>query len=126
MRAAVREFHSPDAPDLVAFSPPDQTLFAILLEFTVGVEGDERPGGDIFGVVICTPQWLDQKLDDGRPYWPRHHLLVRDYDFQKIRSFIESYVRACSGSDWPELAQKIGRLGHWEFEDYDPRDRASP
>jgi hypothetical protein len=120
LNAVVGSFHSPDAPDLQAYSPPDPERFALLLEFTAGEVGEES-GGDDFGLVVCTPVWLADRVEPGRPFWPRHHLLVRSYDLDAIQSFVVSYVRSCSGPSWQEVAEKIGRLAYWEFEDYRER-----
>lgn len=50
----------------------------------------------------------------------RHYLLVRRYDLEAIRRYLHKYAQHCGGSNWGEVAQKLGRLGMWEFEDYKP------
>jgi Immunity protein 8 len=120
LNAVVTSFHSPDVSDLVGYAPPDPERFSLLLEFTAAPD-DGTLGGDGFGVVVCTPAWLADRVEAGRAFWPRHHLLVRSYDWPAIESFVVSYVRSCSGSGWEAVAQKIGRLAHWEFEDYRER-----
>jgi Immunity protein 8 len=120
LNGVVRSFHSPDVFDLEGYAPEDPDRFSFLLEFTAGAD-DGSPGGDDFQVVVCTPAWLAGRVEPNRPFWPRHHLLVRSYDWAGIESFVVSYVRGCSGSSWQEVAEKIGRLAHWEFEDYRER-----
>ena len=48
----------------------------------------------------------------------RHHLIVMEYNFERIVRSIEDFIKQCTGADWNEVAEKIGRLGKWEFEDY--------
>jgi hypothetical protein len=43
---------------------------------------------------------------------------VKEYDFPALKSFVEGYCLNCSGETWQEVAEKLGRLGKWEFEDY--------
>jgi hypothetical protein len=43
---------------------------------------------------------------------------VRRYNFPRIEGFIRHYVDECSGETWEEIAEKLARLGKWEFEDY--------
>ena len=48
----------------------------------------------------------------------RHHLIVREYNYQKIADSIQDFLRECTGESWIEVAEKVSRLGKWEFEDY--------
>ncbi len=43
---------------------------------------------------------------------------MRSFDFAMLRKFVERFVRGCEADSWDELADKLSRLGHWEFEDY--------
>jgi len=43
---------------------------------------------------------------------------MTSFDFGRVRQFVEGYVRGCEGEDWAEVANKLARLGQWEFEDY--------
>ncbi len=47
----------------------------------------------------------------------RHHLLVFHYNYAELERFIAKYAERCTGNSWPEVAEKLSRLGHWEFED---------
>ena len=41
-----------------------------------------------------------------------------DFDQRQLRSWLESRVRQLQGGSWSEIGEKLGRLGYWEFEDY--------
>ncbi|MHB8793345.1 MAG: Imm8 family immunity protein [Thermoleophilia bacterium] len=48
----------------------------------------------------------------------RHYLIMLNYNLERLKNFIVSYVESCTGDTWQEVAEKLGRLGKWEFEDY--------
>jgi hypothetical protein len=118
MRALVRRFHSPEIFDLEAYRPADPSSFGFLLQVLAGTSGED--GEDSFNVIVCTPRWLEERYRSTDVVLLRHHLLVSRYDWSAIARFITGYVRSCEGETWQEVATKIGRLGHWEFEDHSP------
>jgi hypothetical protein len=50
----------------------------------------------------------------------RHHLIVERYDAPRIRLYLTGAVEAEETPTCRDLAPRIGRLGRWEFEDYQP------
>ena len=118
MKAEVRRFHSPDIADLDAYTPPNPTNFAFQLQVMAGPKG--AAGEESFDLEVCTPEWLAERLRTDKVVIGRHHLMVTDYDWPPISAFIRTWVGNCEGDTWEQVALKIGRLGHWEFEDYRP------
>jgi immunity protein 8 of polymorphic toxin system len=116
VRAAVRRFHSPDVDDLAKHRPDDAARFCYLLQVMVGPKGGE--GEESFDVLLCTPTWLAENLARDSVVVGRHYLLVQEYDFRRVKRFITAFVEDCSGDTWDEVAEQVGRLGKWEFEDY--------
>jgi Immunity protein 8 len=116
VNAEVRRFHSPDVYDLRSWSPPRIDSFAFLLQVLVGPVGGK--GEESFDVLVCTPQWLAETLSGDDLLIGRHRLIVKEYSFPRIEQFIRNYVNGCSGDSWEQLAEQVGRLGKWEFEDY--------
>lgn len=122
MRAVLKSFDSPDIKgDFYKFYPDDPEKFCFLLELEIGIENEK--GADLFGIVVVTPKWLLETYTN--PLFPkdkiligRHYLIVFEYNFEKIINFIKNYIENCAGDSWDEIAEKIGRIGHWEFEDY--------
>jgi hypothetical protein len=118
VRPVLKRLHSPDIPDLDSFTPEDPTCFAFLLQ---AMFGPEHAGGEeSFDIVVCTPLWLAQEVDRKRVIEGRHHLIVSGYDLARIRGFLADYAKGCAGNTWQEVANKLSRLGKWEFEDYRP------
>ena len=116
MIATVRRLHSPDINNLATWSPPDPSGFGFLLQIMVGPVGQE--GEESFDVQVCTPAWLEQRYGLDSIVVGRHHLIVFKYEYKAIEAFIKEYVARCSGNTWHDVAMKVGRLGRWEFEDY--------
>lgn len=116
MKAAIRDFYSPDVDDLVSWRPADPTRFGFLLQVMVGPSDGE--GEESFDFVVCSPEWLRGNSGEDRLVVGRHHILLFEYDYDLLKKAIERIVDDAGGSDWTEIATKIGRYGKWEFEDY--------
>jgi hypothetical protein len=115
MRAAVRSFHSPDA-DLESFMPDDDAGVLLLVQIIAGPAGGA--GEESFDLLVCDVRWLDGFVERNGPLLGRHHLIVPRFDWRSIRDFLVRQVEACEGADWHEVAEKVGRIGRWEFEDH--------
>jgi len=117
MRPRLKRIHSPDIHDLGSFQPEDGGNFAFLLQAMFGPEGTE--GEESFDIVVCTPRWLEQNVSEN-VISGRHHVIVKRYDIEQIRAFLERYARDCEADTWQAVAAKLSRIGRWEFEDYTP------
>ena len=120
MRAVLRYLHSPDILDLSeSYTPADPDCFSFLLQAMFGP--DDGPGEESFDILICTPKRLaDDLRKSGGILSGRHYLLIEKYDIAQITDFILEHASRCKGQTWREVAEKLGRLGKWEFEDYQP------
>ena len=115
MKAELRRLHSPDVASLETFSP--KAPFGILVQAMVGPAG--CGGEESFDFMLCTPDWFRENMTS--PIISgRHHVFVTGYCFEKPVRFVNAFLSACEGESWPEVAQKVGRSGGWEFEDYTP------
>lgn len=117
MKAKLKELYSPEAYNLAEFCPEEPDNFCILVSAIVGPE--DSKGEESFNIQVCTPKWLCSYLDKCNGIMPgRHFLFVLEYDYEKIYDKIKRLIESCSGSNWNEVAEKVARIGHWEFEDY--------
>jgi hypothetical protein len=48
----------------------------------------------------------------------RHYVFVKEFSYSRLEQFVGGYCTGCEGNSWQEVAEKLSRLGHWEFEDY--------
>jgi hypothetical protein len=113
--AQLKRLHSPDIQDLRNWIPESKE-FAILLQIMAGPEGS--PGEESFDVTLCTPAWIKNQVEREGVITGRHLLIIADYDYGQVNGYISRYLTTCTGNTWQEVAAKIARLGHWEFEDY--------
>ena len=121
MKAVFRNIESTSAsvPDLESFVPDDPECFGVHTIATFG--SDDGPGADIFYITVCTPLWLEDLVrSQGGILAGRNLLIVVRYDYQRVERFLRDYASKCEGDSWREVAEKLGRLGEWEFEDYQP------
>ncbi len=116
MHAKLRYLHSPDVPDMATYTPEDPTHFSILVQAMVGPRGEQ--GEESFDFIVCTPRWLEATLSQDGFVFGRHYLIVPRYDYYLIWQAIEDLCNRTDGPDWTTIANKLGRYGQWEFEDY--------
>ena len=116
MKAELKRIHSPDIENLSEYSPEHSDKFSFLLQAIVGPLSEE--GEESFDIEVCTPKWLSENYSKDDIIIGRHLLIVFDFNYERIFSKIKSYIENCSGDTWGKVAEQIGRLGKWEFEDY--------
>lgn len=117
MKAVLKALISPDAQNLAEYIPPDKASFGLLFQLLIGPEGEE--GFESFQTVVCTPKWLTDTHGKDEVVIGRHYLIVFAYNFERIMEEIQAFLDTCTGETWHEVALKVGRLGYWEFEDYE-------
>ncbi|MBM0124542.1 Imm8 family immunity protein [Pimelobacter simplex] len=113
MRASLKNLWFDPEPSTL---PDDPAEFSVLVRMTVGPAGG--PGEESFDITVCTPEWLARQALRG-PYDARHHVVVSYESFDKnaLRDWLAKRVDAVQADRWHEVAQRVGRLGYWEFED---------
>lgn len=114
--AELKRLHSPDLLDMESSQPEDAGDFCILVQAMIGPAGVE--GEESFNFSVCTPKWLARAVSESKYVFGRHHLFVGQYDYGTIRDVISSLCGRVSGHSWQEVAERLGRFGGWEFEDY--------
>ncbi|MFL5762443.1 MAG: immunity 8 family protein [Bacteroidia bacterium] len=119
MKAEIKYIFSPDVEDLENFHPSIEDEFCLLLQLVVGPFKEK--GEESFDIVLCTPKWLLSNKKENDIIYGRHYLIVFKYDYQSIYSSLHKYVDSVTGDTWDAVAEKIGRIGKWEFEDYRPK-----
>ena len=115
MKAELKDLVSLDF-DPKTYSPEYPENFGFWLRAMIGLENEE--GAESFDIHICTPDWIKANYDDHEILFGRHMLLVFEYDYEGIRKRISDYCHECTGENWPEIAERLSRIGYWEFEDY--------
>ncbi len=116
MRAEIKNLFSLTIDDLEHFVPEDSAVFRVPLRLIAGPVGEK--GEESFDFEVCSAKFLQQEISENGALLLRHRVLMSSFDFGRVRGFVERYVRGCEGASWNEVANKLARLGQWEFEDY--------
>jgi hypothetical protein len=109
---------SPEVDPVSEYLPEDPETFGVFVQALVGPRDGE--GEESFDFVVCSSRWFDAQGYDRGFAWPRHHLFLKRWDYGIVERAIKDAVEGAEGPDWHSVAAKIGRYGHWEFEDYRP------
>ena len=117
-RARVRAIYTSNMDDLARYVPQDPERFCVSVRAMVGPETGE--GEESFDISVCTPKWLEYVCQRDGFVIGRHYLMVNDYNVPHLKKLIVQLIEKCEGSSWREAAEKVGRIGYWEFEDYTP------
>lgn len=115
MRAVVWSLHFDPDPRELSANPAE---FAFLARLYVGPS--DGPGEESFDVQVCTPEWLAARCDE-QGFVDGRHIVVTTlggYSEPSLRAFLTGRVENQSGESWHEVAEKVARMGLWEFEDY--------
>jgi hypothetical protein len=112
MRARLKTLRSDEIPDLAQYSPPHPDEFAVPLVLEVGPLG--LKGRERFDLLVVTPQWLRTRHGARGAVTGRGKLLVFEWDYERLRTFLAKQVESCTGKSWPEVVRKVERIADWE------------
>jgi hypothetical protein len=116
MQSEVKSIISVEIADFNTYRPIDEKSFSFLL--TVAVGPKDTMEEELFDIEVCTPQWLMENHNLREIVLGKHKLIVFEFNMQGILEKINDLFGRCNGKDWNEIAIKLSRIGHWEFEDY--------
>jgi hypothetical protein len=112
----IKGFFSSDVGDLSTLRAERAEDVYFPLDLSIGPKGDRMV--QLFEVLVATPEAL-RKRAGNRPYvLGRHHLIVMEYDWPKIQNYLRGLVQSCASNTWEEVAARLSRHFHWEYEDY--------
>lgn len=114
--AELKDLYCTDIDDMEVYQPENPDSFAIYVQAMIGIKGGD--GYESFDIQVCTPKWMDENYGREDVRTGQHLLIVKEYNYRRLVRFIENYLMHCSGNDWQEIAEKVGQLGRWEFENY--------
>lgn len=119
MKVVLKKIYSYDVIEkLSEYIPDNPSYFCLDVILEIGLQNSES--SDLFYLTICSIDWFSQQVNEQSSYFTQYHLVVKDFDFEKIENEIKSKLIRISGKDWNELANKISRFARWEYEDYMP------
>src|SRR5258708_33431610 len=118
MRAKLKNviaYHIGD--DLPNYIPDDVENVGIWFDLMIGPDGAD--GNESFQVFVCTPKWLSANHNKDDIVVGRPNLIIFEYDYDRLVHQLHTIINQYTGDNWPEIGEKLTRLGYWEFEDYD-------
>jgi Immunity protein 8 len=89
-----------------------------VVELVLHVGPINGPGDELFTVHVRTIDALAKLLLRDGMVIDRHYLFVPGINTERIEAFLNDRMRRLDGDNWRDLAEKIARIGSWEFEDY--------
>ncbi|TFZ54494.1 hypothetical protein E4V01_25120 [Methylorubrum sp. Q1] len=111
----LKRIHSPDK-DIIEFEEEFKNdPYCILIQAMYGIHGQE--GDESFDILVCNPSWIELEANNGI-FSGRHYLITTRFDIDVIKKFLIDIALNCAASSWQEAAERLGRYGKWEFEDY--------
>lgn len=118
MRCKLIGLHSPDIGNvnLSVWLPEVEDCFGILVQMFV--DADILGNEESFDFILCTPKWLAEEYQDREVVMLRHHIMVHRYDYDVLHKRLTKLINTIDVASWNDAADKIGRVAHWEFEDY--------
>ena len=112
----IHGYYSSDVDDLSTFQGGEREDIYFPLDVYIG--STEKGGADVFQIQIASPEAMRSRFEEQICVSGRHHLIVMDYDWKSIRSFLEELIASCESDNWDKVTEKLARYFHWESEDY--------
>lgn len=116
MRAVLKRLEFTPQPSTLSGEPAE---FSLLVRMIVGPL--DAPGEESFDVTVCSPEWLALACRRvGGIYDVRHHVVVNvdEFDERALVAWLSARVQEVEAETWSAVGDRLGRLAHWEFEDY--------
>src|SRR6266481_7436847 len=110
--AQVKGIYTIDMDDLEKAVPNDPERFCVVVRVMAGPRGSD--GEESFDVKVCSPKWLEERVNKDGFVLGTHHLFVAEYDPAQIKRILTKLVERITGESWKEVALKIARIGYWE------------
>lgn len=116
--AVVRSMMSPDAgaDPLDQYEPATPDVFSVFVEFEIGPS--EGAGSDLFGLTVCSPQWLAEQQRPGGFEFLAATLVLDRWNAASVERAVSDLCRRTSGVEWGQVAESLSRYLAWEFADY--------
>ena len=113
MKLRIVHYSSPDVENLWAWQPSIEDTY-LLLELQI--EDEEAASGNVFSVIVATPEALRSRRKSHFVLSQRGTLVVSEYDWGRLRAHLEQLVANCSASGWATTVDCLRRYFLWEYE----------
>lgn len=85
---------------------------------SIDIGPDDEEGENIFQFNFVTPQYLQEKIIKDGTQLGRHMIIIKEFSWEIITPEMERIFNLINEGDFSRFAEKLGRYGKWEYEDY--------
>lgn len=89
--------------------------FWISIEVAVGPENQK--GEEFFTFSVTSPKRLECLLQRNSVELGRGLIIMRDYNYEIVKTKIIELISSLEGENWGELSMKIAKYARWEYDD---------
>lgn len=97
----------------IEFQPTDDAG-CVWVELEIGPLGHD--GGDLFSLMVCTPEWLSGEIERNGARSGLATLIVPRINHDGVKREIESRLARLSADTWSDLAAQLSRFAISEFD----------
>ncbi len=114
--AKITSIYSPWTDHFETYEPEQAANFGLGVHFFLSFKGEDY--GDRFALFVCTPAWIEKRLEKDSFVSGANTLIVPKYDFSQISAYINKLVERFNENDFLAIARKIHGFAEWEGWDY--------
>ena len=89
--------------------------FWISIEVAVGPDGEK--GEEFYTFSVTSPKRLEGLLQRNAVEFGRGLIIMKDYNYEIVKSKIIARISSLEGKTWDELSMKIAKYARWEYDD---------
>ena len=114
MRIVIKGIEGSSHGKLRGYMPDDPAVFHEFVAVKIG----EKPGkgADDFFIRVATPAGLAALEDQQGVIASRPLLVMREYNFEDLMTWLDSTVSSCQGDSWSASVEKLRRFFDWEYD----------
>lgn len=116
MKLVIRSASVRGNVDLRSYAPESLGEFAELVTLDIGPKNAQR--GDTFSIRVATPSGLDGLSAHDGILATRPLLVMRRYDYDDLRRWLEHTVERCEAERWPDCVENLRRFFDWDYAGY--------
>jgi hypothetical protein len=118
MEIEIRDYSSADIDNISSWEP--SSLDDVHFQLTLEICEKGKQGGNLFQLVVATPEGLRKAADsiEGYEIPDRNLLICADYNWDAVLARINRIITKCTRETWTATMSCLQRYFQWEYEDY--------
>jgi len=113
----ITDYSSADIDQVWEWVPKSE--MEVFFQLTIEISEIGLEGGNLFQLVVATPEGLRAYADKYNRSFPDRALLVLShYSWECLEERLKNIVLQCSKGDWNTSISCLQKFFQWEYEDY--------